>query len=189
MKRLVAVLFATLAICQYAGAQGQITYLTFGGGVNASMTNGLTGVKAVGTDYYSALFYGKVGTAEDALVQAGATATLNAAGYVSSASGGGVRLTDPLALDANQAGIFQVRGWSAVLGNNYQTAFDTWRAGTIPTAVLGKSNLVPQTPSAAPAPAPVLTGLQNFTLQPVPEPSVIALGALGLAAILYRRRK
>jgi hypothetical protein len=31
--------------------------------------------------------------------------------------------------------------------------------------------------------------LQSFYLVPVPEPSIIALGALGLAAVLWRRRK
>jgi hypothetical protein len=34
-----------------------------------------------------------------------------------------------------------------------------------------------------------LTGLAGFTLQAVPEPSTLALGLLGAAALLYRRRK
>jgi hypothetical protein len=33
-----------------------------------------------------------------------------------------------------------------------------------------------------------LTGLAGFTLQAVPEPSTLALGLLGAAALLYRRR-
>jgi hypothetical protein len=39
----------------------------------------------------------------------------------------------------------------------------------------------------APITDPILTGLQGFTL--VPEPSTMALGLLGAAALLYRRRK
>jgi hypothetical protein len=34
-----------------------------------------------------------------------------------------------------------------------------------------------------------LVGLQGFSMQVIPEPSVMALGLLGAAALLYRRRK
>lgn len=36
---------------------------------------------------------------------------------------------------------------------------------------------------------PQATGLRSFQLTMVPEPSLIALGALGLGALLLRRRK
>lgn len=189
MKRLITGLVLTFGMCLYVGAQGQITFQTFGGGVVAPVTNALTGAQVTGANYFAGLFYGPAGTAETALRQAGASATFNPVGYVTSSTGGGVRLTDPTWLDANQSGLFQVRAWSAVLGNDYAAALTTWLGGSNPTAVLGKSNIIPQTPTASPSPAPVLTGLTAFNLVPVPEPSVIALGALGLVAVLWRRRK
>jgi len=36
---------------------------------------------------------------------------------------------------------------------------------------------------------PLTTGIRSFNLTVVPEPSLIALGALGLGALLFRRRK
>jgi hypothetical protein len=36
---------------------------------------------------------------------------------------------------------------------------------------------------------PQTTGIRSFQLTVVPEPSLIALGALGLGALLLRRRK
>jgi hypothetical protein len=41
----------------------------------------------------------------------------------------------------------------------------------------------------APLPDAILTGLTGFNLTAIPEPSTLALGLLGAAALLYRRRK
>jgi hypothetical protein len=43
--------------------------------------------------------------------------------------------------------------------------------------------------TTAPATPPVTPGMTSFNLFAVPEPSLIALGALGLGALLLRRRK
>lgn len=60
----------------------------------------------------------------------------------------------------------------------------------------GQSNVITVTATDAPAPPASLTGLQSFTLTAsggptpvVPEPSTIALGLLGAAALFLRRRK
>jgi hypothetical protein len=55
----------------------------------------------------------------------------------------------------------------------------------------GMSNVITVTATDAPAPPASLTGLQSFTIQPdaIPEPSTIALGLLGAAALFLRRRK
>jgi hypothetical protein len=68
-----------------------------------------------------------------------------------------------------------------------------WQGASYDAAsVFGQSNPVTVTlggdiPGAPPAVPANLVGLQGFTL--VPEPSTIALGILGAAALLYRRRK
>jgi len=63
----------------------------------------------------------------------------------------------------------------------------------------GQSNVITVTATDAPAPPASLTGLQAFTITAVggggggtpvvPEPSTIALGLLGAAALFLRRRK
>jgi len=88
-------------------------------------------------------------------------------------------------------GTFQLRAWDNVGGTITSWAMvmanDSILRGAspafTPTAVLGGTGTPPQTP-------PNLTGLVSFNLfTPVPEPSLIALGALGLGALLLRRRK
>jgi hypothetical protein len=55
---------------------------------------------------------------------------------------------------------------------------------------MGKSGIITVVTSANALDTPKpLTGLAAFTLDPIPEPSVIALGAIGLVGLLWRRRK
>ena len=78
----------------------------------------------------------------------------------------------------------------------WETAAGSYEASVAPGSAFlrGESNdvLIPQlggTPAGggAPIPTPGLNGLQGFAL--VPEPSTMALGILGAAALLFRRRK
>jgi hypothetical protein len=82
---------------------------------------------------------------------------------------------------------FRVRAW--VGGNSYGDAANTFngQSNDVTTGALGgtpPSGGTPITP-------PDLTGLAAFSLAAVttPEPSTIALGVLGAAALLIRRRK
>jgi len=88
------------------------------------------------------------------------------------------------------AATLQVRAWSAGY-SDYESAFAAGLAGNS-SVVVGKSGLMNVTLTLAPTPPPALTasGLTAFTVSPVPEPSSIALGLLGLGAVaLFRRRK
>jgi PEP-CTERM motif len=81
----------------------------------------------------------------------------------------------------------QVRAWSAGY-NSYEEA----RLSGLNTTFTGASSLMNVTLTTSPTPAPLLTssGLNQFNISPVPEPSSIALGLLGLGAVaLFRRRK
>jgi hypothetical protein len=85
-------------------------------------------------------------------------------------------------------------------GSTINVALRTWTGASFDAAKLGagawgESNVIPVTlggevvpgqPAATPG---QLTGLTAFTMTAVPEPSTIALGILGAAALLYRRRK
>ena len=75
----------------------------------------------------------------------------------------------------------------------YSTSAGSYDAALAGAGLYGESaNVTIQalggiTPAGGIVPTPELAGLQGFTL--VPEPSTIALGILGAAALLYRRRK
>jgi hypothetical protein len=75
----------------------------------------------------------------------------------------------------------QLRAW--VGGSSWETA-TLMRAES--ESILVTLGGVPAV--GAPIPDAVLVGLQGFVLG-IPEPSTIALGVLGAAALLYRRRK
>lgn len=200
MKKILITLAAGFIACSVFG-QGGVVMNTRGTGVSAQATDDVLGAPAAGTDYYAQLFYGAVGTAEDAMLPTlgapapgGTVAALanfgtgSSAGYVTTGSGGGNRYVDASLVGAETA--FQIRAWSAVLGTDWNTAYTAWLSGANPTAVLGKSAIVTAvtSPSAIATP-PFLTALTPYNLSPVPEPSVIALGAIGLVALLWRRRK
>ena len=81
------------------------------------------------------------------------------------------------AAPGSQIGVV-LRVWE---GANYDSAI--WRGQSNPiTVTLGGD--IPGAPTAVPG---NLIGLQGFAL--VPEPSIIALGMLGAAALLFRRRQ
>jgi hypothetical protein len=90
--------------------------------------------------------------------------------------------------------VFQIRAWSFAGGLSYEEALNAAALDPLNIA-LGTSTLGTVTPSANPAPPADLFGtsaglIQGFLIKPVPEPSSIALGLLGLGAIaLFRRRK
>lgn len=80
---------------------------------------------------------------------------------------------------------FVVRAWD----NNGGTVL-TWAAAMAnPALARGESDVFTITPTVTPNPAANMTTFTSFNLQAVPEPSLIALGALGLGALLLRRRK
>jgi len=80
----------------------------------------------------------------------------------------------------------QVRVWDTRGGT-----ITTWAAALAdPTLTKGKSDIV-QVPGLGlvTVTPPFPTNLRSFNLQAVPEPSTIALGVLGVGALLLRRRK
>jgi len=89
---------------------------------------------------------------------------------------------------------------NAAGGSQVNFDFRVWdnRGGTIttwaqvmadPTILHGSSGTFTTAVAEPPNTPPNLVGLTSFNLFAVPEPSVIALGALGLGALLLRRRK
>jgi len=143
-------------------------------------------VRISGTAFFAQLYAGATGTAEDALVAIGTPVTFRtggAAGYVNPPAGD---ITVPGVAVGGTARV-QMRAWDATFGTYGAAIAGNGKAGK--SALFDVSGLGGQGPSGPPATAPNLAGLTSFSLEQVPEPSTIALGALGVAALLLRRRK
>jgi len=155
-----------------------------------------TGAAIAGTGF-TAQLWGHVGTgvSEAQLVLLGSTSfrTGTGAGLINALGlpGGNALLAVPGApIDGNSyKGTFQLRAW-----NNQGGTVTDW-AGVLANQSIPHGDSGVFSPGGdlggtgtPPATAPNLTGITSFNLHVVPEPSMIALGALGLGALLLRRR-
>ncbi len=125
-----------------------------------------------GADYWAQAY---VGTSLDSLAPVGSPVnfrTGTAAGYISSTI-----VTTPF--PGGTTVWVEMRAWEAAGGNTYEAAI---AAGKL----FGKSDPIQLTVAEAPNTPPDMVGLRSFSL--VPEPSTLALGLLGAAALLLRRR-
>jgi len=75
----------------------------------------------------------------------------------------------------------QMRAWEAAGGTSYEAAVAAGKLAGMSTPVTLKV-------ATAPAPPADMIGLTSFQLSAIPEPSTLALGVLGAAALLLRRR-
>lgn len=173
-----------------SGVDGVITYAAgtgFGGAAGAKVDGATTAHPGA----QAALYGGPDGATEDQLVLLVPAVTFRtgaAAGYVNVGSLGS-RSINGVAPGA--FAIVQIRAWDAngVAGvTDYQSALNGRGQG----AYSGKSNmlrLVTGGTGTPPGPAADLIGLQAFAITNVPEPGTIALGFLGLGALMVFRRK
>lgn len=183
MKKLIYIA-AFLAASMAAYAQGTINFNNrVTGSVDAPVFDVGGTVKLAGTGFWAQLYAGPSGAASSALTAVGSPVnfrTGNAAGYVVTPGEIAIAGVAPGA----KAQI-ELRAWS---GN-----FASYAAAVAAGAPAGASAsfeslaLGGSVGGAPPTPGPALVGLTSFSL--VPEPSTIALGALGVAALLFRRRK
>lgn len=204
MKKIVLIV-AGICASLSAFSQGYVNFSSItSSGVNAPVTNIVTGLRVpTGNTFLAQLYYGAANVTDDSTLVAAVNGTagplanggvsgFSSPGYIVNSLG---RVLDPAIVAAGATGTFQVRAWQATLGATWEQAMVNYFGGsaTYDGMVAGKSSLIQvkvnnslNTPPDLPA---NLAGLRGFNLVPVPEPSVIALGALGLAALLYRRRK
>jgi len=176
MKKLLLTVSLMVAAIAAFG-QGQIT---FQNGNSTAITNTFDNQKAA------------VSTMVGLYLNANTAATTTAPGWSLQGSTnlaapglffGGIRTTT---FPAGTPVAVQVRAWLSA------TAFADYASAVAGGAAVGVSPVLVLTPTASPSPAPTLvgSGLTPFTIAPVPEPSSIALGLLGLGAVaLFRRRK
>jgi len=189
MKKLL-LLAALIALPSMMMAQGSVRFVNFTTPDTRITTNNLAG--GVGfTDglnqWKIGLYLAPNGTTDPSAFTLVATATNRTGAFLGLFNGG-----DPLALPGGYpAGTqiaFQIRGWNFAAASYEEAALS-------PTGWVGQSPIGFVTPASSAGPFPALFGtgagqVGGFQITPVPEPSSIALGLLGLGAIaLFRRRK
>jgi len=194
MKKLVITASVMLAAVSLH-AQGTVAFANAGA---SAVTNSLTQARIpVGTAFHVALYYlpDQVATPT--------TADFNERGIILTPDAvvpqfagifnGGTRSAPTSA--AGAPGWFQVRAWEYAFGNSYEAAVanPVTQGGRL--ALVGTSNIIKvdtgDPTTTPPGTAGTLTGngLQGFVLVPVPEPTTIGLGLLGLGALLALRRR
>lgn len=164
-----------------AYAQGVVNFANGAAGVSAPIDDGRQSpaVRAAGPGFQAQLYVGPAGTLNQALLTTNGVAgtpqpfAATPAGFFF----GGTR-----AIAGSAEGTIltmQVRAWATSAGTSWEAAGPAAR---------GESNLI-QVSLGGVGPVPNMLGLQSFIIG-IPEPSSIALGLLGLGAIvLFRRRK
>jgi hypothetical protein len=168
-------------------AQGQINFANIGVGVNAPVTNMLTGERVpAGNTFLAQLYYGPAGLTESwSLISVTNPAVGFAApGFVVA----GTRYTDPSVVAGGQVGTFQIRVWEATLGSNWEQAYLNWISSPAP-GLMGWSSLIQVKTTAVPDSPAFLVGLPPIYLGPVPEPGTAVLGLVGAGILLWWRKR
>jgi hypothetical protein len=176
-------------------AQGTIQFVNNGGSAIKFLSAAGGSVVNAPDGTVVGIFWGRTDSALS--LQANTTTTFTTSGVSGLINGGSV-----YALTGSNPGesvFLKVAGWRNVNGTTPATIVDADKTGA--TGLIthyGETRTVQTTlgPTAGPgtvifqsAAATNPTRVSSFTVAPVPEPSVVALGALGLGALLLRRRK
>jgi hypothetical protein len=185
MKKLIVILACMMAaVASYA--QGTVNFNTRIPGIVDFKVQGANGTFLQGSGFTAQLYGGPVGGALSPLTPtASFRDTAAGAGYINPAG----TVIVPGVAGGKDASL-QLRVWNNAGGTitSYESALES---GTSPifTVTLGDPNASPPTVPAD------LTGLGTagaagaLQLQLIPEPTTIALGLLGAALLLIRRRK
>lgn len=181
---------AILGTAAYSQAQGLVNFdtRTVSSDTKDTRIYDVDGTTALKGDAYYAQIYAADGTVTDAskLTAKGTKvnfgATSSKAGYVLIQG----NYYDGTTIDPNvvvstaaTTVTIQIRAWSAdTVSTEYATA-----------SKAGASSLFQVSSKATPDSPATLDSFTSFSLKATPEPTTIALGALGLSALLFRRRK
>jgi len=199
MKKLL-LLAAFLATSASMFAQGQVTFANTASTSFRVWTNNAAGtasnLTSVASGYRFGL-YAAQGAAQtsNSLQIVGLATNLSVAPSLYGFFNGGSPFAMPAPYAAGDTITFQIRSWTLSAGLTYEEAVTTAQGNPLNVA-LGFSALGTTLLTASPAPPAALFGTapgllsSGWKIAPVPEPSSIALGLLGLGAIaLFRRRK
>jgi len=139
--------------------------------------------------YHAALYWAAPGTSVDTLFQqiGPSTPFLGTATTTGTINGGGRTITGPGIVNGGTIA-FQVRAWELADGATYEEA--VLRAGNAGKGAIFEADTKdPGIPTEQPPTLGAAAGWSGFAITPVPEPSTIALGLLGVGALLMLRRR
>jgi hypothetical protein len=163
-----------------AGAQGLAHFRNSGPGLNAPVTNAVTGQLVDGSNFLVQLYGGAAGALEPVLAPLKAPTT-----FLSDALAGyfeGGLATNTFVLPGG-TGTFQVRAWSA----GFASYDEAYSAGLVdPNVLVGKSSVFQN--STGISSGATLTGLTGFSVAPVPEASTLACFVVGATVLFWRVR-
>lgn len=181
MKKLF-VLMACLVATVSSYAQGTVNFNTRVPADNVNLrVLGVDGNPVTGANFSAQLYGGPAGTPAANLQAIGSPVSFragNAAGWIDA---GAVAVTG---VPGGQPATLQLRAWDNTGGATFASAQVSGASTPWTTGPLGDPSANPPT-----VPASLGSGTGTFQLQVIPEPSTIALGVLGAAALLLRRRK
>jgi hypothetical protein len=183
MKKLL-ITAAALLVTVSTYAQGVVV---FGNSASSLILDGKDGLAAAGADGIRAALYWAPLSDPDNFTQIGAFANVGVP--VAGTFSGGNRTTGN-ATAPGAVARFQVRAWESAYGATFEEAIAAPAMGGR-VALRGVSNIMEFQTGAPPASPPttlINNGLQGFTVV-VPEPSVVALGIMGVGALLLLRRR
>jgi MYXO-CTERM domain-containing protein len=169
-------------------AQGTVNFANGGAGVNAPVTyiapGGSSALATSANGVYAMLFIGPAGATDlTTLTTNGVSGAPALVGGTAGYFFGGARTIT--GFTSGQTVTAQVRLWVTPNASGYSGDPSVRNEGLYAT-----SNPIQVTLGGGTTGTPNMVGLQAMTIGPVPEPSAIALGLLGLGAVaLIRRRK
>jgi len=189
MKKL-AILAATLVVAGTSYGQGTVGFANAGA---SAITNSQTLTRVGNTAFKVSLYYlpwvsdAQVPTTDDftAAGQVVANSTLYAPGLYNN---GGQPVRVEGITPSGGVGWFQVRAWETAFGADYATASRVVGALVGTSSILRVDTGDPTTQPPGAATTLISAGLRTFMVYPVPEPTAIALGLLGLGSLLLLRR-
>lgn len=197
MKKSILIGITVVTCAVQAYSQGTVTFQNPGAAVSNILT--LAPVVA-GTTFRAALYWLPDQATAPTTADFDARGA-QAIGYTvtSFAAAGTIVVASPVRIDgispAGAPGWFQVRAWETAFGTTYEAARDNPNASGGRRALIGTSNIIrvdTGDPTTTPAGTPgslTQNGLRGFYVAPVPEPSVIGLGIMGVGALLLLRRR
>lgn len=158
-------------------AQGSLDFKTKATGIDAPVF-AADGVTKLGSAYLGQLYAGPTGGSLAPIGTAVAFKDGSGLGYIVAG-----KVLVPTVAEGGKADVI-FKAWKASDGTSFEAAMNSGglygQSELLVGIITGGDNL---SPAVVPQP---LTGLASFSL--VPEPSTVALGLLGAAALLLRRR-